>query len=126
MSQAYQLWLQTDHDAMIISNNDVLMPNGVIDDLLYAMTPEGVTICQTVCSTQFLVAIECVSRAQTSFSHICRPYPVQVAIVIWFVLSPQGEGRVRGARLKGLRNYTVRAQRQSLGSITPSTTSVFK
>lgn len=39
--QAYQEWLQTEHDALVISNNDVLVPDGVIDDLLHAMTAEG-------------------------------------------------------------------------------------
>lgn len=39
--QAYQVWLETEHDALIISNNDVLVPDGVIDDLLHALTAEG-------------------------------------------------------------------------------------
>ncbi len=41
-AQGYQHWLnKTDHEAMVFSNNDVLIPDGVLDSLLVALTPEG-------------------------------------------------------------------------------------
>ena len=39
--QAYRLWLQTEHEYLFFVNNDVLVPDGVIDALARAMTAEG-------------------------------------------------------------------------------------
>lgn len=38
---AYQAWLSTTLPYLFISNNDVLIPNGVLDALSHAFTPEG-------------------------------------------------------------------------------------
>ena len=40
-SQAYRAWLDTDHEFLFYVNNDVLVPDGVVDALARAMTPEG-------------------------------------------------------------------------------------
>lgn len=39
--QAYRAWLETDHQFLFYVNNDVLVPDGVIDALARAMTKEG-------------------------------------------------------------------------------------
>lgn len=39
--QAYQVWRDTDHQALIIANNDVLVPDGAVTSLLAAMVPAG-------------------------------------------------------------------------------------
>lgn len=45
---AYQVWQDTDHEALIIANNDVLLPDGVVSSLLAAMTAAGGD-CDMVC-----------------------------------------------------------------------------
>ncbi len=39
--QAYRAWLNSSHEWLFYVNNDVLIPDGVIDILTRAMTPEG-------------------------------------------------------------------------------------
>lgn len=35
------MWRDTDHEALIIANNDVLLPDGAVTSLLAAMTAAG-------------------------------------------------------------------------------------
>ncbi len=39
--QAYREWRNSSHESLFIINNDVLVPDGVIDKLAAALTPEG-------------------------------------------------------------------------------------
>lgn len=53
-SQAYRAWLDTDHEFLFYVNNDVLVPDGVVDALARAMTPEGERCVVSSSRTQLL------------------------------------------------------------------------
>jgi hypothetical protein len=40
-TQAYRLWLQSDHEYLFYANNDVLVPDGAIDAMAQAMSSKG-------------------------------------------------------------------------------------
>lgn len=44
----YKTWMKSSHGALFIGNNDVLIPNGVLNAMTHAMTPEGGD-CDLVC-----------------------------------------------------------------------------